>query len=100
MLIAKGKILGMKRLRIDERGVFNVFPEASVNTETESSLELDSLRIFTGGLFQQSLGDLTVGKLNLNLTDDFVVNAYGTADVCGISVQVSNVLYRLKFQIM
>ena len=72
--------------------MFNVFPEASVNTEIESSLELDSLRIFTGGLFQQSLGDLTVGKLNLNLTDDMVVNAYGKADVGGISVQVSNVL--------
>ena len=79
--------------------MFNVFPEASVNTEIESSLELDSLRIFTGGLFQQSLGDLTVGKLNLNLTDDMVVNAYGRADVCGISVQVSNVLkqYNIVF---
>ena len=82
--------MGIKRLRIDEGGVLSIFPEASLNTDIESSLELDSLRVFTGGLFQQSLDDLTVGKVNLNLTDDFVVNAFGTADISGISVQVCN----------
>ncbi len=87
--------MGLKRLRIDENGVFNVFPEASLNTEISSSLKLDSLRIFTGGLFHQSLGDLTVGKLNVTLTDDFVVNAYGKADTSGLSVQVRIISYCL-----
>ena len=89
MFVTKGEILGLKRLRIDENGVFNVFPEASLNTEIPNSLKLDSLHVFTGGLFHQSLGDLTIGKLNVTLTDDFVVNAYGTADISGLSVQVN-----------
>ena len=88
IFVAKGEILGLKRLRIDENGIFDVFPETSLGAVTANSLKLDSLRIFTGGLFQQSLGDLTVGKLNIILKDDFVVNAYGSADISGMSLQV------------
>jgi hypothetical protein len=87
-VVAKGELLGLKRLRIDEKGIFNVFPEASLNTEVPSRLKLDSLRVFTGGLFHHSLGGLTVGKLYLTLTDGFVVNAYGKVDVSGLSIQV------------
>lgn len=88
---------GLERLRIDENGVFNVFPEASLNTEIPNSINLDSLRVFTGGLFQQSLGDLTVGKLNVTLTEDFIVNAYGRADISGISVQVRGITLAFIF---
>lgn len=91
VLVAQGRISGVKRLRIDEDGLFDMFPEGSINTETSSWLNLDSLHVFTGGYFQQSLGDSPISILNVKLLDDFVVNAYGTVDICGISVQAKTI---------
>ena len=95
VLVTQGEILELKRLRVDESGVFNVYPEASLNTKVPSGMKLESLHVFTGGVFQQSLGDLTVGKLNVTLINDLVVNAYGKMDVSGISVQVRGIILNI-----
>lgn len=91
VLVAKGEISGLRRLRIDEDGIFDMFPEASFNTQTPSSIRLDSLHVFAGGSFHQSLGDLPVGRLNVTLSDDFVVNAYGSVNVSHIALQAKTI---------
>ena len=86
-LVAQGHISGLRRLRINEDGLLDIFPEASVSSETPSTVDIESLHIFTGGSFHQSLGDISVNKLSINLSQDLVVNAYGILNVSGLVVQ-------------
>lgn len=86
-LVAQGHISGLRRLRINEDGLLDIFPEASVNSETPSTMDIESLHIFTGGSFHQSLGNISVNKLNVNLSQDLVVNAYGILNVSGLVIQ-------------
>lgn len=86
VLVIHGRISGTRKLRIDEDGILDIFPEASVNSQNESNLDIDSLHVFTGGSFHQSLGGAPVGRINISLSDDLVVNAFGTVNVSGVTV--------------
>lgn len=95
--MSNGKINGMKRLVIDESGIVDIFPEASVNSKAASHMDIDSLKVLAGGTLKQSLGDKTVGKATITLTNDLTVNAYGRIDVSGITFKVGHVIVPVDF---